>query len=276
MMKPNKRLKILFFTPHPDDIEIGCPFMYYQALARKHNVVEIVMTNGEFGTLRDAFKGSRLAKIRAKELTKANRIFEKYAKHEIKVVRMGYVDGYLPFKKSALQRVQTLLLREEPTLIFAPDPVFPQDYHPDHVNTGKLVLYSLFNLKLSKRPLVLFYYSVKADFYLKCHWRDFNIIEAALNEHRSQCSPLAVKLMVTFYKKLSIFRHLLKKGTCSESYRKQKYKNGRPYIPRILSFRERLIYYIYSNFTLKGVQHLHDLTPEDVGLDRNQIYLIEP
>lgn len=50
MNQLKKKFKILFFTPHADDIELGTPFKYLEALKLGNDVVEVVMTNNEFGT----------------------------------------------------------------------------------------------------------------------------------------------------------------------------------------------------------------------------------
>ncbi|MHA1276850.1 MAG: PIG-L deacetylase family protein [Candidatus Helarchaeota archaeon] len=264
--------KILFFTPHPDDIEIGCPFAYLEALRLRYKVIEIIMTNGEFGTERDEFKGIRIARIRKMELRKANLVFEKETKNRIKVIRMGYVDGYLPINKKILNTIIQLIQAERPQIIFCPDPVFPQDFHPDHINTGKLIYYSLFKLKKSELPRVFYYYSVRTKFYLKCKWKDFKILQAALSEHKSQISPLGLKAIINLYKKVSIFRHLLERGSCSESYREQKFRDGKPITYKKFTFYERVLYYIFSSLTIGGYEKLHNLTPEDIGIDRHTIY----
>jgi LmbE family N-acetylglucosaminyl deacetylase len=52
----NKPLTVVFFTPHADDIELGVPFMYIEALKLGNKVIEVVMTDNEFGTHFDDFK----------------------------------------------------------------------------------------------------------------------------------------------------------------------------------------------------------------------------
>jgi len=265
--------KVMFFAPHPDDIEMGCPFMFFEALRLGYKVIEVVMTNGEFGTFRNEFKGRRLAKIRRRELSHANEILQEDTKKRIKVIRMGYVDGYLPLNIASLNRVRNLIQAEGPNIIFAPDPLYPQDYHHDHLNTGKLVYYALFKPKPSETPRVFYYYSTKAESYFKCHWTDLKLLSAALNAHQSQFSPLAVKLVVPLYKKLSLIRHLLEKAHLAESYREQKFEHQKPLSMNKFNFWERLIYYIFSSVTKRALVPLHSLTPEEVGLDRLKTYL---
>lgn len=48
MARRLSKLKILSFTPHADDIEIAIPFTYLESLRRGHDVVEVLMTGGEY------------------------------------------------------------------------------------------------------------------------------------------------------------------------------------------------------------------------------------
>jgi LmbE family N-acetylglucosaminyl deacetylase len=262
--------KILFFTPHPDDIEMGMPFTYLEAIRLGNEVVEVLMTNGEYGTTNNEFKGKRLSKIRMKEIDKANAVFERGTNNKVRVVKMGYIDGYLPVNKESLRRVMELLRREKPDIIFTCDPWFAQDYHEDHLNTGRLVYFALKRLKKSELPKRVYYYlSNKTRFYIKCRWKDFKIVEEALLQHRTQVTPMFVKMMLVFYNKLSILRHLLKTRSASECFREQEFKDGVPLNPaqfEEMPFRTRWIYYLFSTVTLWGSKKLINLSPEKLNL----------
>ncbi|MHA1269029.1 MAG: hypothetical protein ACTSPY_04515 [Candidatus Helarchaeota archaeon] len=143
-----------------------------------------------------------------------------------------------------------------------------KDYHPDHLNTGKLVYYALYKLNDFKFPKkVFYYYTTKSNFYIKCKWKDFKIIKKALDQHKSQISPLESKFTIFFYKKFSILKHLIEKGIVSESFRVQKLQNGIPIPPKKfnqMGFKKRLAYYIFSAFTISGYKKFHNLTLEDL------------
>jgi LmbE family N-acetylglucosaminyl deacetylase len=269
--QPKNKFKILFFTPHADDIELGTPFMFLEALRLGNEVVEVVMTNNEFGTLDYEFKGNRLRKIREKELDNANRVFGKHSNNKVRVVRMGYIDGYLLFNSKSVNRVVELIRKEKPKIIFAPDPWYAQDFHKDHLNTGRLIYFSLKILKEVERPKkVFYYYSFRTRFYFKCRWKDFKIVKEAQSKHKSQYTPLEIKLMLTFYNKFSIFRHFFERGSFSESFREQKFKSGFPEPPKQfkrMSFRKRVIYYIFSKLTIQGYLRFHNLTAKELGLE---------
>jgi len=44
-MSRHKNIKVLFFAPHADDIEMGAPFMCLEALKLGNNVTEVLMTD---------------------------------------------------------------------------------------------------------------------------------------------------------------------------------------------------------------------------------------
>ena len=93
-MTPNvKKPTIFIFSPHIDDVEFGMPFFYVRALSLGFNVVEIVMTNSEFGTHELDFKGKRLKKIRIHELKKSIELFTNFTANKTKLIRIDYIDG---------------------------------------------------------------------------------------------------------------------------------------------------------------------------------------
>jgi LmbE family N-acetylglucosaminyl deacetylase len=273
-MSDLSKYTVIFFTPHADDIELGIPFMYLESLRLGNKVVEVVMTNNAYGTEYDKLKGKRLEEIRIKELDEANRVFEKASRNKVKVIRMGYIDGHLPLNNESLNKVMNLIKQLKPAIIFAPDPWFAQDFHADHLNTGRLVFFSLKKLKRQSRPKrTFYYYSTKTHFYLKCRWKDFKIVKEALEKHKSQYSSFQSKLILTFYNKLSILRHLLETKNTSESLREQKLsENGQPLAPpkfNDMSFRDRVIYYLFSNTTIWGYVKFYNFSPEQLGFNMN-------
>jgi LmbE family N-acetylglucosaminyl deacetylase len=139
MTKDSKKPTILIFSPHIDDVEFGLPFFYIRLLTLGFNVIEVIMTNGELGTHDLEFKGKRLKEIRIKELKKSIDVCTHYTTNQTRLIRLNYIDGHLPLNKSVLTSVLKIILEESPDLIFAPDPWYILDHHPDHLNTGTVV-----------------------------------------------------------------------------------------------------------------------------------------
>lgn len=263
-------LTFMFVTPHSDDIELGTPFLYLQAIRRGHRVIEVIMTNNEFGTTRDEFKGERLKKIREMELRNANAVYEKGTNNKVETIYMDYIDGTLPLNLESVTRTADLIRQKKPDVIITCDPWYAQDFHADHLNTGRCIFFALYHLSESERPKkVIYYYSTSTDFYVNCDWLDFQVAENALIEHKSQYSPLSVKLIMCLYNRLSIFRHLLETGVISESFRLQKFKDGKPMMPEKFSemnIYKRIINYMFGNVTIWGSMNLINKTWRDLGL----------
>ena len=182
----------LFFIPHPDDEIFGCSFYYMSLLEQGYRVIQAVMTDGAFGTPNPEFKGKRLAKIREKELDNATKVFENATKKHIEVIRLGYTDGHLPFNAATRDKIVELIEKINPDKIFAPDPWYSQDYHPDHINTGRLVWFALKKLSSKLKmpiPLILFY-SYAPNRYITVKRKYLKILSDAMSEHKSQVSPL--------------------------------------------------------------------------------------
>ncbi|MFO8020437.1 MAG: PIG-L family deacetylase [Promethearchaeia archaeon] len=185
---------VLFFVPHADDLEFGTSFACIEFLRSGYTVKEILMTNSEYGTDRTDFKGKRLRRIRMKELEDANNIYEKELKNHPKLVKMGYVDGFLPLTKSSIKRCKDLLLKEKPNIVFAPDPIFPVDFHNDHINTGRIPLLALFRIRKEYLPRNIFlYYTFSPNFLLKIQKKNLSIKIKTLGQHKSQITPLELE-----------------------------------------------------------------------------------
>jgi len=120
---------------------------------------------------------------------------------------------------------------------------------------------------------VLYYYSTKTHYYLKCKWSEFKIIKKAVSKHKSQYSSLQSKLIIAFYIKLSIIKHFLETGKFSESFREKKFDKNRNPLPPTkfenMSFRERIIYYLFSNLTIRGFVKFYNLSPREIGFKIN-------
>jgi bacillithiol biosynthesis deacetylase BshB1 len=115
---------ILAFSPHPDDVDLGCGGTL-AALARRGRSFGIVdLTRGEMGT-----RGT--PEIRESEAREAARILGACFRETLD---LG--DGDLRTDRAAELRVVEAVRRARPRLILAP---LPADRHPDHARAGRLV-----------------------------------------------------------------------------------------------------------------------------------------
>jgi LmbE family N-acetylglucosaminyl deacetylase len=262
-----KKPTILIFSPHIDDVEFGMPFFYVRALSLGFNVVEIVMTNSEFGTHEIDFKGERLKKIRIHELKKSIKLFTKFTDNQTNLILIDYIDGHLPITRRAITQVSDLIRKDTPDIIFAPDPWYALDHHLDHLNTGRLVYLAL--KKLEKRYLpkrVYYYYTFNSDTFFRVHWKDRKIIYKAYHCFQSQVFPLQRKYLKLIYWYL-FYRRFYKSGFFTENFREQPIKNNRVEYPEKLNLLQIFKYHFYRILTLPKVQQFHNLTPKEIGLN---------
>lgn len=258
---------VIFFIPHPDDCEFGTPFGFLSLLEEGYRVIEVLMTDGSYGTFNSEFKGKRIKNIRKKELVDAVNVFQDTTQTTVELVRLEYIDGYLPFHAKMVNKVAKIIQKYNPSKIFAPDPWYSKDYHPDHVNTGRLVFFALKSLR-SAIP-TFYFYSSKQDRFQVVKRNMLPTIFKAIAQHRSQISPLNAKLVRAFYS-IIIFINFIKFNRFVVGYRKQMFnKENIPIFPPEYGseFCQRFKYHKYHFPALKGYEILHNMSPEELGLE---------
>lgn len=214
-------MKVLFFSPHPDDIEFACGSTEIQLIEKGHDVIMACFTAGEYGIERNDFKGERLSRIRRWELRQATK-----AAGVSKLYWLGYIDGYSRFDKGTIDRLEKFLLRINPDVIFAPDPIFPVDSHVDHLNLAKTVFHIWHRLK--KKPLYCLYYTYQPNYYVLA--RNRKKVEVIYKKFLSQgfAGPFSfhlsylVKLIFGFFSPHAFFSETYRLPTLELSV---KYKN---------------------------------------------------
>ncbi|MBD3188629.1 hypothetical protein GF325_17505 [Candidatus Bathyarchaeota archaeon] len=193
---PETRAGILFFVPHADDLEFGPVLTCIEALRQGHEVTEVLMTNCAYGTLNVPFRGKRLMRIRMNELEKTRDVYMAETGNVLHVKRMGHVDGFLPLSGESISQVRELMKQLQPEIVFAPDPWFSIDYHPDHINTGRIPLLAIHGMPEHHRPRKIYlYYTFKPNTFIPCSKKNLDVAFKALSKHRSQVSPLQIKLL---------------------------------------------------------------------------------
>jgi N-acetylglucosamine malate deacetylase 1 len=115
---------VLAFSPHPDDVELGCGGTLAALVARGLTFGIVDLTRGEMAT-----RGT--PEIRAREAREAARIL---GAHFRDTLDLG--DGGLRTDRAAELEVVEAVRRARPRVILAP---LPEDRHPDHARAGRLV-----------------------------------------------------------------------------------------------------------------------------------------
>lgn len=146
---------VLAFSPHPDDVELGCGGTL-AALARRGRSFGIVdLTRGEMAT-----RGT--PEIRESESREAARLLGARFREALD---LG--DGGLRTDRAAELSVVEAVRRARPRLVLAP---LPLDRHPDHARAGRLVPEAAWYAGLAKlqtglpphRPDQVVFYTVYA------------------------------------------------------------------------------------------------------------------
>jgi N-acetylglucosamine malate deacetylase 1 len=129
------QLDILAFGVHPDDVELGCGGTILAALAEGKKVGIVDLTRGELGT-----RGT--AETRDAEAAAAAKILGVQHRENLKMA-----DGFFQNDKIHQRKVIEVIRRFKPTIILINA---PEDRHPDHGRSAKLVADAAFLSGLRK------------------------------------------------------------------------------------------------------------------------------
>jgi LmbE family N-acetylglucosaminyl deacetylase len=122
------KLRIICFGAHPDDCELKAAGVAAKWAAQGHHVKFVSLTNGDVGHWRTA--GGPLAKRRAEEVQKCAEILG------IESEVLDIHDGELMPTLENREKVTRLIREWKADVVLCHR---PNDYHPDHRNTGLLV-----------------------------------------------------------------------------------------------------------------------------------------
>jgi len=142
---------IIFFGAHPDDIELSCGGTAAKLVKDGLRVGVVDLTRGEMGT-----RGT--PQTRKREAQNAAKAFGATFRQQL-----DFGDGNLRTGRDEELQIIALLRQWQPKLVVAP---WPDDRHPDHTRTGRLVTEASFyaGLKSLKtdlpahRPQTVLYY----------------------------------------------------------------------------------------------------------------------
>lgn len=150
------KLDILAFGVHPDDVELGCAGTIISAIAEGKKVGVIDLTQGELGT-----RGT--AETRYEEAAAAAKVMGVGVRDNLKME-----DGFFKHNKTNLRTIIQVIRKYQPAIILCNA---PEDRHPDHGRSAKMVVEAAFLSGLRKietkdngnkqdvwRPAYIFHY----------------------------------------------------------------------------------------------------------------------
>ena len=157
------KVDILAFGVHPDDLELGCGGTLIAAIAEGKTAAVVDLTRGELGT-----RGS--AEIRTQEALNAAKVLG-IGKRE----NLDMRDGFFQNDEENIRKIIIAIRKYQPTVVLCSA---PEDRHPDHGRSAKLITDAAFLSGLRKieteykgeaqeswRPANVFHYI--QDRYLK-------------------------------------------------------------------------------------------------------------
>ena len=157
------KVDILAFGVHPDDVELGCSGTIIASIAQGKKVAVIDLTRGELGT-----RGT--TETRKAEATNAAQVMDLHARENLEMA-----DGFFQNDETNVRKVITAIRKYRPEIVLCNA---PEDRHPDHGRSSKLVADAAFLAGLRKietllddkkqeawRPAYVFHYI--QDRYLK-------------------------------------------------------------------------------------------------------------
>ncbi len=129
--------RMLVFGPHPDDQGLGMGGSIAKLVDQGHDVVLVDMTDGEPTPLGDP-------QTRAAEASAAADILG------VRRVQVGLPNRCVQHTIEARHAVAGIIREHQADVLFAP---YPQDAHPDHIATTRIVEDARFDAKLTKTDL---------------------------------------------------------------------------------------------------------------------------
>lgn len=118
------KVDILAFGVHPDDVELGCSGTLISCIAQGKKVAVVDLTRGELGT-----RGT--AETRDKESANAAKAMGVHARENLKMA-----DGFFQHTEENVKKVITVIRKYQPEIVLCNA---PEDRHPDHGRSSKLV-----------------------------------------------------------------------------------------------------------------------------------------
>ena len=118
------KVDILAFGVHPDDVELGCSGTLIASAAAGKKVAVIDLTRGELGT-----RGT--IETRKKEAADAAKVMLLSGRENL-----GMADGFFQNDETNIRKVITAIRKYQPEIVLCNA---PEDRHPDHGRSSKLV-----------------------------------------------------------------------------------------------------------------------------------------
>ena len=129
----------MVITPHPDDAEYGVAGTVARWVREGKEVVYVICTNGDKGTIDEGITPKKLAKIREKEQREACKILG--VKN---IIFLRHPDQSLEDTNEFKKEIVVLIRKYTPDIVVTSDPYRRYFWHRDHRITGQVTLDAIF------------------------------------------------------------------------------------------------------------------------------------
>ena len=142
--KKNSKKKFLVFSPHPDDVDLGCSATIAKLTREGHEVVYCIVTNGEKGVHKINQSKRAMMLMREGEQQAAGRVVGVDL-----VIFLRQTDGNLEHTKELRRRLVRVMREVRPDIVIAQDPgnqTFDSfgRFHRDHRVTAEAVFDAIY------------------------------------------------------------------------------------------------------------------------------------
>lgn len=209
-----KKLRIVIFSPHPDDEILACGGTIALKIKQGYQIYIVYMTDGRNSHLHilgisSNPSPSELAEIRKEEARKALYVM---GLDKDTLVFLDYEDGTLEKNiQTAEMEVRQILTNLQPVEVYFPT---LRDKHPDHRATNIIVYDSLKAIRFNESAYQYTIYGnqYEADYLNEIKSVDIssvlNLKKKAIKEHRSQVTKLFPKQECVIISESLVFKFL--------------------------------------------------------------------
>ena len=196
----------LFVGPHPDDIELACGGTVALLTKLGKKVTFVIATNGCVGSLDPSLTSEQIVEIRQKEALASAELLG------VTDVRfLPYDDGGDYDEKAMKKDIVAAILDVKPQVVLCPDHTVFTEWHPDHLNVGRIATEAVFVASWDKltarigltgsvgKVVIAYYYTHKPNGYVGVT-STYKLREQALRLHVSQFDEATLKRNNTYLK----------------------------------------------------------------------------
>lgn len=188
--------RVLFVGPHPDDIEIGAGSTVKKLVDQGAEVHFLITTDGGSGSRDPNTAPLDLAALRKKEAIEAANFLG------VKSVEvLAFPDGGVYDLEDMITEVVRKIITVCPDTVFGPDPLLPNETHPDHLKTAEAVRRAIpisqFPISVSRRGItgkailpqninLFYYFTHRPNLFIGITESQFSAQIEAIRYHNSQ------------------------------------------------------------------------------------------